>query len=171
MRATSSGTPDQGTASRSRGCSRRWTTTGKRNMERSMVGLVRSRSGSSRVRASFREGVEMAGDTPFVARHADLTSTCARAARKRARPSERTNPTNERTDVERKPGEEGTQPPRRIRATPRRATNFKRCAARAHLCRALRDTPRSGCAQKQPKTWAHRRRCQIMTVSRDFLDR
>lgn len=50
---------------------------------------------------------------------------------------DRTNEPNERTDVERKPGEEGTQPPRRIRATPRRATNFKRRCARAP-CRALR---------------------------------
>lgn len=61
--------------------------------------------GGSRCRG---EGVVMAGDTPFLAaRHADLTST---RARKRATRANENEP-NERTDVERKPGEEGTQPP------------------------------------------------------------
>lgn len=92
---------------------------------------------NSRESGLAREGVEVAATLPSAARHADLTSTCARAESKRARANE----PNERTDVERKPGEEGTQPPRRIRAAPR----ISNADARAHLAAA----DGRGCAQKE----------------------
>ncbi|KAK1134201.1 hypothetical protein K0M31_011983 [Melipona bicolor] len=94
------GTPDQGTASRPRGCSRRWTTTGKRNVERSMVGPARRVGRDRRESERFERASRWPATLPSrgTARHADLTSTCARAARKRARPSERANEPNERTN-------------------------------------------------------------------------
>lgn len=98
VRATSSGTPDQGTASRSRGCSRRWTTTGKRNMERSMV----SWRGVGRDRRRESERFERASRWPVTlpSRHGTTRrpyiDLCASGAE--AGETERTNPTNERTN-------------------------------------------------------------------------
>lgn len=90
----------------------------------------------------------MPGDTPFAARHSDLTSTRTRAEPRPASWRERTNPTNERTWNESRERKERSPRGGSARHAAPRISNWP---ARAHLD-ARNARPRRGCAQKETPT-------------------